>query len=70
MKMAEPWQSVVSALYFVLPHLEFYDARDLVIHNFGLVRWGFWALALVYAVVWMALFLTSACWLFRRRAIH
>jgi Cu-processing system permease protein len=70
LKLAEPWQSLVSALYFLLPHLEFFDVRDLVIHNFGLVRWEFWALGLLYGAVWMALFLVGACWLFRRRAIY
>jgi hypothetical protein len=70
LKLTEPAQSLVYGLYFLLPHLEFFDVRDLVIHNLGVVPWEFWGLAVGYAGIWMALLLAGACWLFGRRAIH
>src|SRR5580658_4849196 len=34
--------SVVYALYFAIPHLEWYDVRELIIHNWGLIDWLAW----------------------------
>src|SRR5437867_2729286 len=33
LKLAEPAHTFIYALYFLIPHLEFYDVRDLIIHN-------------------------------------
>jgi hypothetical protein len=67
--LAEPWQTMVYALYFALPHLELFDVRDLVIHNWGAIPWLVWLGALGYAAVYAALFLGAACALFRRKAL-
>lgn len=68
--LAEPSGSVVYALYFLLPHFELFDTRDLLIHQFGLVPAGPFALALVYAAVYVALFLTGAWLVFRRQRLN
>jgi len=68
--LSEPMQTIVYGIYFALPHLELFDVRDLLIHNWGTIPWGIWAVALGYAAVYTALFLGIACMLFRRRAIH
>jgi hypothetical protein len=31
--------SVVYAIYYALPHLEWYDVREFIIHNKGLIEW-------------------------------
>jgi ABC-type transport system involved in multi-copper enzyme maturation permease subunit len=70
LKLEEPGQTVLYAVYFVIPHLELFDLRDLIVHNWGLVPWGIFAAAIGYASVYAALFLALACLRFRRQAIH
>lgn len=67
--LEEPLQTVVYSVYFLIPHLEFFDVRDLIIHNWGAIPWSAWFLALVYAAFYTALFLTAACLRFHRRAV-
>jgi Cu-processing system permease protein len=70
MQVPEPGRSLLETLYFALPHLEFYDARDLVIHNWPPIRWLVCAKATAYAAAYTALFLVSSCLLFRRKALN
>lgn len=69
LQLAEPLQSGLSAVYFAIPHLELFDVRNLVIHNWGQVPWGAWGGALLYAGVYIAIFLSVAAALFRRKTI-
>ena len=68
--LAEPMQTIVYGIYFALPHLELFDVRDLLVHNWGTIPWHIWAGALGYAAVYTALFLGIACVVFRRKAIN
>ncbi len=70
LKMSEPLQTVVQAVYFAIPHLELFDVRDLIVHDWGTIPWLVWAAALGYAAVYAALFLGLACVAFRRKAIN
>lgn len=70
LKLEEPAQSFIYAIYFALPHLEIFDVRDLIVHNWGLIRWEIWAAGLAYAAVYSAIFLALACLAFRRKAIN
>ena len=70
LKLEEPGQTLLYAVYFALPHLELFDVRDLIIHNWDVIGWGVFASALAYAVVYAAIFLALACLLFRRKAIN
>jgi ABC-type transport system involved in multi-copper enzyme maturation permease subunit len=66
----EPGQTIVYGIYYLLPHLELFDLRDLIIHEWGLVRWPIFGGALAYAAVYITLFLSLACLAFRRKPIH
>jgi Cu-processing system permease protein len=68
--LAEPGQTILYALYYVLPHLEFFDLRDLIVHGWGLVRWIVVAGAAAYALVYIVLFLAVACLVFRRKPVN
>jgi Cu-processing system permease protein len=69
LQQAEPLRTVVYTIYFLIPHLEWYDVRDLVVYNQHLVGWADCALATLYAGVYVA-FLLFATWLvFRRKAL-
>jgi hypothetical protein len=66
----EPGQTIVTAIYFALPHLELFDVRDLIIHDLGLIDGWIWLGALLYAGVYAALFLLATCLIFRRKAVN
>ncbi|HKX61466.1 MAG TPA: ABC transporter permease subunit, partial [Verrucomicrobiae bacterium] len=51
----EPGQTIVYWIYYLLPHLELFDLRDLIIHEWGLVRWPIFGGALAYAAVYITL---------------
>ena len=70
LQLAEPWQSLVYGVYFGVPHLELFDVRDLIVHNWGTIPWLVWAAALLYAAVYAALFLAATCLVFRRKAVN
>lgn len=69
LQMSEPFQTVTTVLYFAMPHLEFYDLRDLLTHDWPLVRWDIVGLATLYGAAYAGLFLGLACFLFRRKPL-
>jgi ABC-type transport system involved in multi-copper enzyme maturation permease subunit len=70
LQYAEPGRTLLYALYFAIPHMEFFDMRDLIIHNWAAVAWADVALATLYGYGYMAVFLLAACLLFRRKALN
>jgi ABC-type transport system involved in multi-copper enzyme maturation permease subunit len=62
----EPLRSFLYVLYFVIPHLEWFDIRDMVTHERGLVPWWDCFLATLYGAAYSILFL-FATWVFFRR---
>ncbi len=69
LQLPEPAGSLVYVLYFLMPHLEFYDLRDLVVHGWSPVAWGAVAGATLYAAVQAAFFLVATGLVFRRKAL-
>jgi len=67
LQQPEPMQSILATLYFVMPHLEWYDLRDFVIYDMGLVPVRAVALATLYAAVWTGILLLLAWFGFRRK---
>jgi hypothetical protein len=70
LQLHEPSQSIVTGIYFALPHLEFFDVRDLIVHNLGAIDWLVWTAAIGYASIYAALFLVVACLVFRRKSVN
>ena len=70
LQMHEPMQSVTLAIFYAMPHLEFYDLRDLIIHDWPLVKWSAIGLATLYGVAYGAAFLGLACFLFCRKPLN
>ena len=70
LRLDEPLQTLLYSIYYLIPHVELYDVRDLVIHNWGTISWLVWLGALAYAIVYSALFLFAACHIFKRKAIN
>ncbi len=62
--------NLLSAIYFAIPHLEFYDLRDLIVHDWPLVGWQWIGLATLYGAAYGGAFLVLAWLKFRRMALN
>ncbi len=61
--------SIVYLIYYCIPHLEWYDLRDFVIHDWGAVSPAVCAGATLYGLLYCC-FLLGAAWLvFRRKTL-
>lgn len=61
--------TVVYAIYYCIPHLEWYDVRDFVIHDWPAIPWPVCAGATLYGLLY-SVFLLGATWLiFRRKTL-
>ena len=69
LQLDEPLQSIVYAIYFLIPHLELFDVRDLVIHNWAPISWWAFGVATIYAAVYSAFFLFAGWLVFRRQSL-
>ncbi len=69
-RMSEPAGTLLTAAYFLLPHLEFFDVRRLLIHDWPLIEWTYVGAATLYGTAYTTFFLTAACLLFRRKALN
>ncbi len=70
MQEPEPLRSLVYTFYFLVPHLEFFDVRVLIIHDAPLIPWGPWALAWLYGMAYTLIFLVGGWVVFRRKALN
>ncbi len=70
LQQPEPLRSIIYGLYFLIPHLEWYDVRDLIIYDQPLVSWLDCAGATLYAAAYMALLLFGAWLVFRRKPLN
>jgi len=70
LQQPEPLRSIVYGLYFLIPHLEWYDVRDLIVYDQGLVGWVDCGLATLYAALYIALLLFGAWLVFRRKPLN
>jgi ABC-type transport system involved in multi-copper enzyme maturation permease subunit len=69
-RLTEPAGTLLSALYFIIPHLEFFDVRRLIIHDWPLIAWKYIGWATLYGLFYSAFFLLAACLVFRRKALN
>jgi ABC-type transport system involved in multi-copper enzyme maturation permease subunit len=70
LSLPEPSQSIVYSVYYAIPHLELFDVRDLIVHDWPLIPWNFFGLAILYALAYTAFFLLAACLVFRRKTVN
>jgi Cu-processing system permease protein len=69
-RMSEPSASIVTAIYFIIPHLELFNISELIIHNWAVAP-GLDVLALTgYGLLYSGFFLFAACMVFRRKALN
>ena len=65
----EPAQTMLYTLYFLIPHLEWFDVRDIIIYDWPRIPWLDCLLATLYAAVYVVVFLFAAWLVFRRKVL-
>lgn len=65
----EPVGTLLTLVYFAIPHLEWYYVPEFLINNVTLASWLDCALASLYAAVYAAFFMVAAWALFRRKSL-
>ncbi len=66
----EPMSSVVYAIYFLVPHLEWYDVRDFVTYNRPLPGLSVFLRVTLYSIAYVAFLLFSTWLVFRRKPLN
>ena len=66
---SEPLRSIFYAIYFSIPHLEWFDVRDRLTYNWPLAPWVDCMLATLYAAAYAGLFLLLTWLGFRRKSL-
>jgi len=70
LQQPEPLRSIVYTIYFLVPHLEWFDIRQFIVYAQPLVPWAEWFLASLYAAAYSALLLFAGWLVFRRKALN
>jgi len=70
LQQSEPVRSIVYTVYFLIPHLEWYDIRKFVVFGHAIVPWVDCVLVTVYAAVYSCLLLFATWLVFRRKALN
>ena len=60
---------VVKTIYAIAPHAEFFDMRQRLIHGWGAVDGVVFVVALAYAAVYVAVLLSLASFVLRRKRL-
>ena len=70
LQQPEPLKTLVYGIYFLIPHLEWYDVRDLITYDHKGVGWVDYGLATLYALLYMVVFLLGTWLVFRRKPLN
>jgi ABC-type transport system involved in multi-copper enzyme maturation permease subunit len=71
LSLAEPFRTVIYAVYYAIPHLEWnYEMRNLIVHNWPLIEWKFFGEDILYSLAYTTAFLVAACLVFRRKPVN
>jgi Cu-processing system permease protein len=68
--MNEVSGTFITGIYYVIPHIELFDVRDLIVHDWGAIPWAYWLIAIVYAAVYSMLLLLASWLIFRRKVLQ
>ncbi|HWV98602.1 MAG TPA: ABC transporter permease [Candidatus Acidoferrum sp.] len=70
LQQPEPLRTVVYVLYFLVPHLEWYDVRDFLVNDRPLPGFVDCGLATLYAAVYAVMLLFATWLVFRRKPLN
>jgi len=69
LQLAEPGRTVLYTIYFAIPHLEWFNVGNLLVHDIKMVSWIDIAIAVAYAAVYSLFFLCVACQILKRKRL-
>jgi ABC-type transport system involved in multi-copper enzyme maturation permease subunit len=69
LQQVEPWRSILYSIYYLIPHLEWYNQREALVNNRDLAAWSYCAEATGYAALYVATVLYGAWLVFRRKTL-
>ncbi len=69
LQQPEPLRTLVYVIYFLIPHLEWYDVRDFLVYDQNLIPWWACGLATLYAVLYSSMLLFATWLVFRRKTL-
>ena len=69
-RASEPGATLLTGMYYFIPHLELFDVRDLIIHNWPLIHFNNWAIAMVYGLGYASLLLLASWLVLRRKSFQ
>jgi Cu-processing system permease protein len=61
--------NIVYAIYYMIPHIEWYDIREIIVHDWGQINWLACVGATVYGVLYSCLLLGLTWMVFRRKTL-
>ncbi len=70
MQQPEPLGSIVTTIYFLIPHLEWFDVKDFIVYNNDSLRFADCALASLYAGFYTTFLLVATWIVFRRKPLN
>jgi Cu-processing system permease protein len=70
LQVSEPGRSIVYAVYYSVPHLEFFNVSKLIVHDWPLVPWAMCGLATLYGIAYTIFFLFATWLIFRRKSLN
>jgi hypothetical protein len=70
LQQAQPMQTIIYTIYFIIPHLEWFDIRDLIIYDHPPVPLVDCLLAILYAAGYTSLLLFATWLQFRRKPLN
>jgi len=70
LQQREPLRTVTYTIYFLIPHLEWYDTRELIAFDQPLVPWRYCAGVSLYAAMYCGFLLFGAWLAFRRKGLQ
>ena len=70
LRQSEPVKSITYSLYYVIPHFEIFDVRNLVVNNKPMPSLKACGLAAVYAGAYATMFLYCTWLIFRRQRLN
>jgi ABC-type transport system involved in multi-copper enzyme maturation permease subunit len=70
LQAGEPVGTIIYGLYYLIPHLELFDVRDLIVHQWPAIPASIWAIAIGYALVYSTFVLLGTWLLLRRKALQ
>jgi len=70
LQQPEPLRTIVYSLYFIIPHLEWYDLREFIVNDRPAIDWASCVLASLYAAVYTSLLLVASWLVFRRKPLN